>query len=136
MKTNKGFTLIEVLIASVILFATLAITADLYKTSTFSANKVIEKTRYLQSTATVISTIKSELTLLTSDSIGSSYEGIVIVRGIEFKWRAERISFKARVKRIDETSEPPRKFGLYSVRVTVLNRQKLLEKYEFKVATW
>lgn len=136
MNKQQGFTLIEVLIAAVILFSALAIVADLYKASSFTANKVTNKANFYQATNNVISTIKTEIHQQVLERKLPEFNGDFSSGGIEYQWQAVRISFKARVKAVDEVTEPPRQFGLYEVNVTASREQGAPEFLSFKVATW
>lgn len=136
MNNNKGFTLIEVLIAAVILFSALAITADLYKASSFTASRVTNKANFYQATPVVISTIKSELRALSKKRKLPEYSGQFFSAGVEYQWQATRTSFKSRVKGFDESFEPPLQFGLYTIDVFARHENRNLESYTFKAATW
>ncbi|MEW6983267.1 prepilin-type N-terminal cleavage/methylation domain-containing protein [Colwelliaceae bacterium 6471] len=136
MNKSKGFTLVEVLIAAVILFSALAITADLYKASSFSANKITQKARYYQATPIVISTIKAEITALAKESKQPSYNGQFYILGMKYNWSAERIAFQPRVKTIDDVMDLPSQFGLYRVNISLVKATQPMETYTIKVATW
>jgi prepilin-type N-terminal cleavage/methylation domain-containing protein len=136
MNKQGGFTLVEVLIAAVILFSALAITADLYKASSFTANRITHKANYYQATPVVIATIKSELRALSKKRKLPEYSGQFISAGVEYQWQATRTSFKSRIKGVDESFDPPLQFGLYNINVLARHESRNLESYTFKAATW
>ncbi len=136
MNKSAGFTLVEVLIAAVILFSALAITADIYKASSFTANRVTQKANYYQATPGVISTIKSEIRALSKQQKLAEYSGEFISAGVEYQWQATRTSFKSRVKGVDESFEPPLQFGLYTITVLARQGERTPETFSFKAATW
>lgn len=136
MNKQGGFTLVEVLIAAVILFSALAITADLYKASSFTANRITYKANYYQATPIVIATIKSELRALSKTRKATEYSGDFTSAGVNYQWRATRTSFKSRVKGVDESFEPPLQFGLYTIEVTARQGERMPELFTFKGATW
>ncbi len=133
MNKQAGFTLVEVLIAAVILFSALAITADLYKASSFTANKIIQKANYYQTTPLLISTIKADIHHKVKQRRQAQFSGQTIANGAQYSWQATRISFKSRTKGIDESFEPPLQFGLYQVEVS---KEGTNDVFTFKVATW
>lgn len=136
MINSKGFTLVEVLIAAVILFSALAITADLYKASSFTAEKITKKSSIYQATPIVISTLKTEVLALSKQEKLAQYSGQLISGGVEYEWNAQRTSFKSRVQRIDESFPPPLQFGLYQIDVSAIQYGEVKERFSFKVATW
>ncbi len=136
MNKQQGFTLVEVLIAAVILFSALAIVADLYKASSFTANKVTNKANFYQATTNVISTIKADIHQRVQERKSPEFTGSFSSGGIDYEWQAVRTSFKSRVRTLEDVIEPPAQFGLYEVNVTASREQSAPEFLSFKVATW
>lgn len=133
MNKQTGFTLVEVLIAAVILFSALAITADLYKASSFTANKIIQKSNYYQATPLIVATIKAEIHQKVKKRKQAEFIGQAMANGQQYSWQAKRVSLKSRTKGIDESFEPPLQFGLYQVEVI---KEDSVDAFTFKVATW
>ena len=50
MKANKGFTLLEVLIAAIILFSALALISEIFKSAMLSSDKAVVNAKYYQVT--------------------------------------------------------------------------------------
>ena len=139
---NKGFTLIEVLIAAVILFSALAITAELYAASSLSASKASNRANFYQVSPIAINAIKVEIRHMSENRSLSEFSNEVTISGIRYQWQAQRTAFKARVGDIDDLSPPLPQFGLFSVTVfakdnseSVGNTNKISE-FQFEVATW
>jgi prepilin-type N-terminal cleavage/methylation domain-containing protein len=136
-KKNAGFTLIEVLIAAVILFSALAITAELYSASSLSAQKASNKAHFLQISPVAITVIKTEIRQLTEDKRLAELASEFVVSGINYQWQAQRISFKPRAPEYDDVSPPKPRFGLFQVDVIARDTQtEKTEVFQFRVATW
>ncbi|WP_448213065.1 type IV pilus modification PilV family protein [Colwellia sp. MEBiC06753] len=133
---SKGFSLVEVLIAAVILFSALAVTADLFKASSFSSEKVTQKAFYFQLTPLALANIKHQIKVLSSQEKQENYAGTFEQAGIRYEWSAVRLSFKSRVQYIDESFEPAPQFGLYDVEVRPYKTAQNIKPFSFKVATW
>ncbi|WKD22054.1 prepilin-type N-terminal cleavage/methylation domain-containing protein [Pseudoalteromonas sp. KG3] len=135
MKMNKGFTLIEVLIAAIILFSALALISDIFKSAMLSSSKVVTSSQYYQITPAAISAIKANLREQVNNKNIEMAEGAVLLFDINYNWEAKRISFKAApASEIDEFTQRPR-FSIYTVQVTVKQGDKERD-FSFEVATW
>lgn len=135
MKCSKGFTLIEVLIAAIILFTSLAIVADIFKGSTFLAEKAAETARMYQVHPSAISAIKTQLRDAVRTNKASNVNGGVLIFGIEYKWRAERVIFNAPPPDSLTDAEFPNLYGVYDVDVEAKLKGKI-QNFSFKVASW
>ena len=133
---SKGFTLIEVLISSVILFSALAITAELYMSSQTSSNKAIAKALHAQISSIAISAIKTDLRRLAENKRINEHSGEFSISGIRYSWNANREKFSSRVKNIDEIYPPSPQFSLFNVTVTAQFNVLKPVNFSFKVATW
>lgn len=133
---NKGFTLIEVLIAAVILFSTLAITAELYSASSLSANKVIKNSQLSQASIVAVQAIKAEIHKQAEQRRLSEHSGRVLIMGVEFQWVANRESYKTRAREPSDDQPPRKQFSLFNVEVTPVVDSKQYRLFSFKVATW
>lgn len=134
---NAGFTLIEVLIASVILFSALAITAELYSASSLSAQKASNKAHFYQINPIAITTIKTEIRQLTENRKLAELSSEFTISGVHYQWQAQRVEFKPRAPEYDDSSPPKPQFGLFQV--NVIGQNTLTEKvdeFQFRVATW
>lgn len=135
MKTNKGFTLIEVLIAAIILFSALALIGDIFKGATLSTDKTVVNAKYYQVTPSAITAIKTNLRTAVKAKNITAVEGNVILFGIDYQWQASRIVFNSQPEgEFDEFAQRDR-FSIYKVDVTAKfnNRER---QFSFEVATW
>jgi len=138
-KKSAGFTLIEVLIASVILFSALAITAELYSASSLSAQKASEKARFYQISPIAMNAIKSEVRQLSEDRRLSQFSSEFSISGVSYSWQAERVAFVARATDYNDIEPPREQFGLFLVNVLATTKKNNMNKstgFQFKVTTW
>jgi len=134
---NGGFTLIEVLIAAVILFSALAITAELYTASSLSAQKINNKAHFYQINPIAITVIKTEIRQLSEDRSLADLSSEFSISGIHYQWQAQRVAFKPRAPDIDDIIPPNPQFGLFQVNVTAQNtKSNKTDEFQFRVATW
>lgn len=134
---NGGFTLIEVLIAAVILFSALAITAELYSTSSFSAQKASNKAHFYQINPIAITAIKTEIRELTENRALAKLSSEFTISGLHYQWQAQRIAFEPRAPDIDDVAPPNPQFGLFQVNVIAQNTiSDTTNEFTFRVVTW
>lgn len=133
MKTNQGFTLIEVLIAAVILFSSLAITAQLYSASSLSAEKAAKSAQYYQSAELAITNIKSQLRERYQHTRQKEYTGTIQVFGFAYEWQATVQTMIAPPQAIDEDFAPEPRFPVFVVEVT---SPIVGKSFQFRVVAW
>jgi prepilin-type N-terminal cleavage/methylation domain-containing protein len=135
MKNSKGFTLIEVLIASIILFSSIAIIAELFSASSLSSKKAIKVAEYNQALPMINRIIKADIQSQSKQLSISSIDGELFAFGIDFTWTAERISLLSPPLEPDSDLLRPPRFGLFNVRVST-QQFNVKGEYTFAVATW
>ncbi|MCP4990445.1 MAG: prepilin-type N-terminal cleavage/methylation domain-containing protein [Colwellia sp.] len=136
-KKSAGFTLIEVLIAAVILFSALAVTAELYSASSLSAQKASNKAHFYQINPIAITAIKTEIRGLSENRKLAEFSSELNISGIHYQWQAQRVAFEPRAPEFDDNMPPKAQFGLFQVNVRATNIQAdKTETFQFKVATW
>jgi prepilin-type N-terminal cleavage/methylation domain-containing protein len=134
---SAGFTLIEVLIAAVILFSALAITAELYSASSLSSQKASSKAHFYQINPMAITAIKTEIRQLSENRKLTELSSALAISGIHYQWQAQRIAFEPRAPDFDDFSPPKPQFGLFEVVVIAQNiKTEKVDEFQFKVATW
>ncbi|NRD74690.1 prepilin-type N-terminal cleavage/methylation domain-containing protein [Shewanella sp. VB17] len=133
---QKGFTLIEVLIAATILFAVISVVAQTYRGATIASSKATKTAELLGITPLLLDTIRFRLKMeMTAQQI----EDKGVLNGFEFQWQAHVIK---------KGSPPPRlspedgvqvsfddKFYLWQVYLTV-KKQGYDRSFEFEELTW
>ncbi len=136
-KSSSGFTLIEVLIAAVILFSALAVTAELYSASSLSSQKASYKAHFYQINPIAITTIKAEVRSLSENRKLTELASEFNISGIHYQWQAQRIAFEPRAPDDEDSSPPRQQFGLFQVNVVAQNTQTdKIDEFQFRVATW
>jgi prepilin-type N-terminal cleavage/methylation domain-containing protein len=136
LQKNSGFTLIEVLIAAVILFTALALTAELFNASSLSASKITENAKFSQSSTIAIQAIKSDLRKLAENRSLSEHAGELIINGINYQWQATRENFASRAIELSDAAPPRKQFSLFNVQVNPQIKDKPFSLFTFKVVTW
>lgn len=135
---NSGFTLIEVMVATVILISSIAVMSMVYRGAFISskkANEYVKITGYLPSVlASVRYDIRqqgnSELSQLNNN--GDAWD-------VTYKWQANLIDFQSAPEKFDDESAsfitPAKKYKLWQVDLT-LQRDTLTKHYSFKELSW
>lgn len=143
MKCNRagGFTLVEVLIAAVILFTSLAFVADLYKGSSLISDKVAKNATYYQNTPIFISTITTELRKQATDRKQANFQGQFVFSGTVYRWQAVREKFESRAIELSDVTPPRNQFSLFNVTVNEFSDNGFeqdgnTKSFSFKVNTW
>jgi len=132
--SQKGFTLIEVLIAAIILFSSIALVAELFSSSSLSSQKASQVTQYNQTLPLVKNIIKDNIQLQAKDRSISQMNGTVLAFGVSFIWNAQRVSLLPAAPEEESDSPGENKFGLFSV--TIATEKEHSSIYTFEVATW
>lgn len=95
-KNNTGFTLVEVLIASVILFSSIAIVSVIYKGVLISSQKAQHHIQMDGATPFIISKIHQDLLESSSTlQFGQSFSGEGAFWGVAYTWKAIANNIKA-----------------------------------------
>lgn len=135
MNKNKGFTLLEVLIAAIILFTALALASEIFKSATLSSDIAVKNAKYYQVTPSAITAIKFDLRSKVKNSDISEANGELELFGIYYSWRATREIFNSPpTDELSDFSERNR-FSIYIVEVLAKNAGRE-RTFTFKVATW
>lgn len=133
MKANKGFTLIEVLIAAIILFSSLAITAQLFSASSLSADKAAATAQYYQQSELVITTIKSQLRERYKRNKNIDLKGEIQAAGQLYIWQAAKTASIAPPMDIDDVIPPEPRFARFLVTVELISKGK---SFQFETVAW
>lgn len=135
MHNQKGFTLIEVMIAAVILFAAIAVTSELYKNSILVAEKTSDTVEFYQTHPAAISAIKSDLLEQYKRAKSAELSGTILVMGISYQWQANRVSFDARAPDLVDGQQGSRRFSYYNVEVNAV-KEKKTQQFTFEASAW
>lgn len=114
---QRGFTLIEVLIASTILFASLVVISESYRASMASSRKADALARMLTPLPLIVSNIRNAL----RENPIEQQAGQGDMLGVHYEFQAKTVRFEAPPKRFDPdttmvTSYAPR-YRLYDIKL-------------------
>ncbi|WP_462152152.1 PulJ/GspJ family protein [Pseudoalteromonas xiamenensis] len=120
---NFGFTLLEVLVAAVILFSSVMAITLVYRSSLISADKATVKVQQTAVVPSIIEKIKVELNDKSSFNQGDKIEGLGQQLGVNYRYVAEVIEVSAPADKFDYTTGKiesfPKKFVLLKVTLTL-----------------
>lgn len=132
---SNGFTLIEVLIASVILFAVIASVTDVYRSSV----RADMKSRAVLDLNAGVPLIAAHIREVLRDQPSETATGSGRLLGIDYAFTATTIAFKPAPPRFDPDSgefrEYPPRYRLYRVQLELSNRDAK-RSLEFKEVAW
>lgn len=123
MNKAQGFTLVEVMIAAIILFTALAYTAQLYSGASLSAEKALSVAQKEQLATVLVSAVKTDLRIAAKDKTQSNHQGSIMLASETYVWQAQRVSFNARAMELSDAEPPRPQFSLFDVNVYVLDPQ-------------
>ena len=136
MRRNKGFTLIEVLIASVIIITVLSLAAKSFSSARQSSGSAAETLRLLAPIPMIMDTVREQIrSQVNSDNI----IGDGALDGVQYRWSAKLVSTGAppddfNVEQGHRIQYKPR-YKLYAVELFVSSERKI-ESFEFKELAW
>lgn len=135
MSNAKGFTLIEVMVAMLLLLSAIALTNAVYSNSvsaTLKAERSLMLSQYLPM-------ILAETRRQVRESNGETNSGGGTLRGIEYRWKTELIERGAPPPRFDAEAREFRryeqKFNLWQVSLDI-EHQGRTQSVEFKEVSW
>ena len=137
MKKNQGgFTLIEILIAGIILFSVISIVSTIYRGAVLSSSKASQHIELSTSVPLLLDTIRFNIRQASKETI-IAQEGII--DGVVFKWEAVIIKQGSAPKRLDsedgEVIEFSLRFNLWKVELH-LEKDGRTADYEFEELNW
>jgi prepilin-type N-terminal cleavage/methylation domain-containing protein len=132
---STGFTLVEVLIASVILFAAITIAADTYRTHLITTEKATATAKMLTPLPLIVGTIRNDLQQSPTESL----EGRGELLGVRYDYRADTLQFAPPPRRFDpdrgEFRDYPPRYRLYGVKLN-LSWQRRSRQFEYRELAW
>ena len=137
-KASAGFTLLEVLVASVILFSSIAAVSMVYRGAFLSSEKAENQIYVAGKVPLILASIRDEIRT-AKDKTAQTLGGSSTMWQLNYQWNAEVLSFEAPQPVFSPESgkleySPPR-FKLWQVELTV--KYKSIEKsYQFKELSW
>lgn len=135
-KLQKGFTLIEVLIAATILFAVISIVSQTYRGATISSTKATRTAELLGITPLLLDTIRFRIKL-ENGTKDIAEEGIL--NGFQFNWHAQIIRKGSAPDRLSPEDGGivsfDNKFFIWKVAL-IIKKEDYSQSFEFEELTW
>ncbi|QYJ74055.1 type II secretion system protein J [Shewanella sp. FJAT-52076] len=136
MKHSKGFTLIEVLIAFVILLTVVGSISFAYRSAVLSNTKAASAVEMESLLSLLMPTIRARL-LMEKDLAPQTQEGIL--NDTVFSWQAKVVEKGSAPRQLSPEDgdwiEFPERYYLWNVTIT-FKRDFAEREYSFKVLTW
>lgn len=122
-KSSQGFTLIEVLIASVILFLFLALAAQAFNQSATASRKAERAAKVAALVPLLLETIRAEI-IETKQANDQTGQGVLFEMG--YQWQAKLLERTSPPRRFDpdeaEFKDYPDRFNLWQIDLTVTDK--------------
>jgi hypothetical protein len=136
-RRNCGLTLIEVLIASVIVFGVVGLTVDMYRSSLLSTEKAHNEVTALLAVQVLLPRIQRELVKFSDQETVS---GSGSFGDVGYVYRASTIAFDPPPQEFDvETGVLNRfqpRFRLYDVQLTIASKSGAQKRFAYKELAW
>jgi len=134
-----GFTLVEVLIAAVIMFTVLATATLSLRGALTASERATRTTELLAPLPWITSTIRDSLRAKVSDSATPEHSGEGVLFGVDYRFRAELVRSGAPPPRFDpemqDFIEYAPRFGLYDVELH-LEREGETSSFIYQELAW
>ncbi len=139
VREQRGFTLIEVLIAAVIMFTVLATATVSLRGAMHASERASWKTELLAPLPWITPTIRERLREYPGDNLATERSGEGVVFGVEYRFHASLVRSGAPPSRFDvdaaEFIEYAPRFGLYDVELE-LERQGEKSRFVYQELAW
>jgi len=136
-KLHQGFTLLEVLVASVILISSIAVISIAYRGALIASERADKNIQISGVMTVIVSNIKDDLR--TQDTGQTTLLGKGESWGVSFTWDAELVAFKSAPDKLDlefgttETFKP--RFRLWRI-ILNLKFQETDKTYQYHELSW
>ena len=139
VREQRGFTLIEVLIAAVIMFPVLATATLSLRGAMHASERASRKTELLAPLSWITPTIRERLREYPGDNLATERSGEGVVFGVEYRFHALLVRSAAPPSRFDvdaaEFVEYAPRFGLYDVELE-LEREGEKSRFVYQELAW
>jgi len=137
-KQISGFTLVEILVASVILFASIAMVSMVYRGAYISSDKADGHINITGVLPAVLATIRDDIRARGNSNL-TELINEANMWDVNYQWQASLLQHKSPPKRYDLDSGsfviPAKKYKLWQVDLT-LKRDNLVKQYQFNELSW
>jgi len=139
VREQRGFTLIEVLIAAVIMFTVLATATVSLRAAMHASERASRKTELLAPLSWITPTIRERLREYPGDKLATEHSGEGVVFGVEYRFHASLVRSAAPPPRFDpdvvDFVEYAPRFGLYDVELE-LEREGEMSRFVYQELAW
>ena len=139
LRGQGGFTLIEVLIAAVIMFTVLATATLSLRGAMHASERASRKTELLAPLPWITPTIRARLREYPGDKLATERSGEGVMFGVEYRFHASLVRSAAPPSRFDadvtEFVEYAPRFGLYDVELE-LEREGEKSRFVYQELAW
>ncbi len=139
VREQRGFTLIEVLIAAVIMFTVLATATVSLRGAMHASERASRKTELLAPLPWITPTIRERLREYPGDNLATEHSGEGVVFGVEYRFHASLVRSGAPPSRFDVDAavfiEYAPRFGLYDVELE-LEREGEKSRFVYQELAW
>ncbi len=139
VREQRGFTLIEVLIAAVIMFTVLATATVSLRGAMHASERASRTTELLAPLSWITPTIRERLREYPGDNLATEHSGEGVVFGVEYRFHASLVRSGAPPSRLDvdaaEFIEYAPRFGLYDVELE-LEREGEKSRFVYQELAW
>ncbi|WP_281247157.1 PulJ/GspJ family protein [Pseudoalteromonas denitrificans] len=138
LKQTSGFTLVEILVASVILFTSIAMVSMVYRGAYISSDKADGHINITGVLPAVLATIRDDIRAQGNSNL-TELKSEANMWDVNYQWQASLLQHKSPPKKYDLDSGsfmvPAKKYKLWQVDLT-LKRNNLVKQYQFKELSW
>ncbi|WDE03952.1 prepilin-type N-terminal cleavage/methylation domain-containing protein [Thalassomonas viridans] len=135
---NSGFTLIEVLVASAILFSSIAVVSLIFKSSYLASEKAELRVGQAGLLPALLKLVQAEIRS-KSDDDNDKISGQGTIWGQNYQWDANLIAFRAAPDKFDidigKMQSYPKKYKLWQVKLR-LGNGKGVRDFQYYELSW
>ena len=136
--TSKGFTLIEVLVATVIMISSIAAITMIYRGVIVSSERAAANIQISSVVEATLGEIKEQIQTLSDKEI-TNLNGNGSQLNISYSWSAELLNFEAAPPTYDidqaRLIQPEEKYMLWSVTVS-FSHKNVRKEYSYREVSW
>lgn len=133
---NKGFTLVEIMVASVILFTAITLLTFVYRTAILSSEKASNNVKINSMVTLIVSGVQSQI---RGTNTKESLSGAGRIHGVDYQWQSSLLKRSSPPERFDVDSgrliTPPERYYLWQVDLT-LTYGSLVKDYHYTEVSW
>ena len=135
---NKGFTLLEVMVASVILFSVIASVSMIYRGAFISSEKANNHVNIVSVLPSVLAQLRYNIREVGNLST-ENLSGNGLAWNVHYIWKASLLSHRSAPRKFDidegKFMTPPKRYKLWLVDLT-LEFNGIQKHYQFKEVSW